>query len=80
MNIKASDLDFNDRVTCLLLEHIEEEFYEEYKGEWETIDGYKRHKNGWDFAYWVGIRHPTFYSLLMAYSEWKGDMYDGVSE
>jgi hypothetical protein len=80
MNIKPEELDFNDKVTCLLLDHIEEGFYNEYKGEWEVVDEYKQHPQGWDFADFVQKRHPSIYPLLMAYAEWKSDMYDGVSE
>jgi len=81
MNIKASDLDFNDKVTCLLLEHIEEQFYQEYKGEWEIgYNGYTEHRSGWTFDYWVEVRHPAYLDILKEYSDWKSDMYDGVSE
>ena len=80
MNIKPEELDFNDKVVCLLIEHIEEQFYQEYKGEWETIDGYKQHPMGWQFDYFVEKRHPAYFDLLMEYAEWKSNMYDGVSE
>ena len=80
MNIKASELDFNDKVTCLLIEHIEEQFHQEYKGEWETIDGYKQHRSGWQFEYWVEVKHPAYFDILKEYSDWKSDMYDQVSE
>ena len=80
MNIKADDLDFNDKTTCLLLEHIEEQFYDEYKKSFVLIDGLSQHARGWSFDKWVDVAHPTYYLLLQAYSDWKSDMYDGVSE
>ena len=81
MNIKASELDFNDKVSCLLIEHIEEQFYQEYKGEWEVgYDGYKQHPMGWDFADFVEKKHPAYFDILKEYSDWKSDMYDQVSE
>lgn len=75
--IEREDIPFHDQFVRLMMEFMEETFYQEYQKEWVVIDGLKQHCMGYTFKDWMEKRKPKYYPILLAYTDYMADMYDG---